>query len=39
MGKKRVLIMTASLGYGHKSAANAISTAMAKNHPEVDHCI
>ncbi|GAB5491897.1 MAG: glycosyltransferase [Phototrophicaceae bacterium] len=36
MAKKRVLIMTASLGYGHKSAANAISTAMAKTHPDVE---
>lgn len=36
MAMKRVLIMTASLGYGHKSAANAISTAMAKNHPDVE---
>lgn len=36
MAKKRVLIMTASLGFGHMSAANAISTALQRNHDDVD---
>lgn len=36
MAKKRVLIMTASLGFGHMSAANAVSTAMQRNHPDVE---
>lgn len=36
MAKKRVLIMTASLGFGHMSAANAISTAMQRNHDDVE---
>ena len=30
MATKRVLIMTSSLGFGHKSAANAIARALLK---------
>ena len=36
MAKKRVLIMTSSLGFGHMSAANAISRALQTDYPDVE---
>ncbi|MGJ3239185.1 MAG: MGDG synthase family glycosyltransferase [Anaerolineae bacterium] len=36
MAKKRVLIMTSKLGFGHMSAANAIAAALDTEHPDVE---
>jgi 1,2-diacylglycerol 3-beta-galactosyltransferase len=32
--KKRVLILTADVGFGHRSAANAVATALLERYPE-----
>lgn len=32
--KKRILILTADAGFGHRSAANAIAAALEQNHPD-----
>jgi 1,2-diacylglycerol 3-beta-galactosyltransferase len=36
--KKRILILTADAGFGHRSAANAILSALEKNHGEECEC-
>lgn len=36
MAKKRILIMTSNLGFGHMSAASAIKTALNEKHAEFD---